>query len=62
MIELKNLTVRINGKILLNNINFSLDKNQILCLFRKKRLRQKHALADYTRKFRLCWLLQGKGR
>lgn len=35
MIELKNLTVRINGKILLNNINFSLDKNQILCLLGK---------------------------
>lgn len=35
MIELKNLTVRINGKILLNDINFSLDKNQILCLLGK---------------------------
>ncbi len=35
MIELENLTVRINDKILLNNINFSLDKNQILCLLRK---------------------------
>lgn len=35
MIELENLTVRINDKILLNNINFSLDKNQILCLLGK---------------------------
>lgn len=35
MIELNNLSVRVSGKNLLENINFRLAKNQILCLLGK---------------------------
>lgn len=35
MIEVKNLSVRINGKLLLENINFTLPQNATLCLLGK---------------------------